>query len=169
MENHFEKMPIGIMLLIVAVSLEIFREIYSYFTQYNLFFGFYMTGTAFNIVNTGLLVFSIVVLFGFIIISKNLLHYLIGYYFVMILNSLLVIINSGSLSAITKINIGSMIFLHSINILLFALTMWYIFEKKTLFLHKKDDNLSVDNFFVIVYVIFFILMIILSFAFTAGI
>jgi hypothetical protein len=169
MENKFERIPSGIILLIVAISLEIVREIYSYFTQYNLFFGIYTKGLAFNIVNSILLLFSILVLFGFITMSKDLFYVIISYYLVMIANYLFVIINSGDLSIVTKSNSVSIVFLHLIGLTLFCLTIWYLFEKKMLFMHKKDDNLSVDGFFVATYVILFVLMIILSFAFTLSI
>ena len=169
MENKFERMPYGIILLIVAISLEIVRELYSYFSQYNLFFGIYTKGLAFNIVNSILLIVSIFVLFGFITKSKDLFYVTISYYFVMIANYLFVIINSGDLAIVTKSNPISIVLLHLIGILLFALTIWYLFEKKMLFMHKKDDNLSIDKFFVTTYIILFVFMIGLSFVFTLNI
>jgi len=165
LENSpFSKMPSGVILLIVATSVELFREIYSYFTQYNLFFGFYATGVSFNIINTLLLLFSAVVLFALVTMSGKLLNVVIAYYIVMISNYLFVIINSGNLSLLTQIKSSNILFLHSVGILLFLLTLWYLNEKKTLFIHKKDDSKSVDNLFVIVYMVLFVFMIILSFA-----
>lgn len=166
-KNKYLGLPLGIIILIAGALVEISREIYSYFSQNNLFFGFYLTGTIFNIVNSILLLFSILVIYTLVSLNFNMIKIVTGYYCLMIINYLLVVVNSVTLSAIMHTNTYQIITIHAIGIMLFLLTIWYLFEKRTLFLQKKDDNKSFDGVFSVLYLSFFVLIIILSIIFLA--
>ncbi|MFA6088998.1 MAG: hypothetical protein WC755_03975 [Candidatus Woesearchaeota archaeon] len=156
-------MPAGIILLIVVMAFEIFTKLYNYSIGSILFFGSNISGRIFTFVNTILLICSVVVLIGIAIKSYRFAKFAFWYYLFIIVNYVFVALNAFKLAPIVLSKASLIITMHVGGIILFAMMMFYLIEKKTLFLHKKDDNKSIDSLFVTAYVVCFVVLMILSF------
>jgi hypothetical protein len=161
-KKEYIRPPLGIIILIIVTFIDILRATYSYFTQNSLFFGIHTTGISFYIVNSIMVLLSVFVIFSFVSLSKKYFYPIISYFVLMIINHIATIINYKFLALSSNTNPLEIIFIHSLGILLFLVTIWYIFEKKTLFFTKKDDNKAIEAVFAVIYIFFFVIMTILS-------